>query len=326
MKVDGTSKHIVGIIGIVALVAVFILVFGDADSIVVGQATGAFCGDGICARPEARRGTCAADCPATDSDGDGLYDYQETLGIYGSVSFSPTNPHDNDSDDDGYTDSEEVITYGTNPNDALSYPRSSLPDLAYDTSGTSVALTGTVYMYDGVVYDETAEVNVGLGIINLGEDTASGNIRSFVSLYSDFSSITTSLITSTGFSLSPSSTTTVSGTGYVYSSSLTYLQALYGSSSSSPSPIQLNYAIDSYSYSRSGRPTYGISESNEINNNGTVYIVPDISGLVFEEVECRDDRDCPVTCGCGEYRCVEMIIETSGASTYRTYTNTTCSS
>ncbi len=321
MKLDLTSKHILGIVCIVAFVAIVVLVVGNLNGMgdISGQATGAFCGDGTCARPEARAGRCAADCPATDTDSDGLYDYQETLGMYGSVAFAPTNPTDSDSDDDGYTDGYEVITSHTGPMSATSYPRTSYPDLAFDSSTTSVVLTGTAYVLDGIVFDESASARIVLGITNYGTGTASGNMQSIVGLYHhNSSSIASKTISSTSFSLNSLSSTTVSGSVSLSGTyALTYLQALYDSSTA---PVQLTYAIDSSIYR-----TYGITESDETNNNGTVYMVPDISGLTFEEVECMYTRDCPTGCGCEDKICYEYttVTTSTGDSTYLTDTECT---
>ena len=59
----------------------------------------------------------------TDTDGDGLTDYQEVNGevvlATGEVIiFSPTNPLEPDSDGDGLTDGEEVLAFRTDPNNS----------------------------------------------------------------------------------------------------------------------------------------------------------------------------------------------------------------
>ncbi len=109
------EKYILGIVLLIALIGIiFLLVERDND--LTGWARrppkSSLCGNGICSLPEATYGRCPADCPATDSDGDGLYDYQETYGLAGAL----TDPNDSDSDDDGLSDGEELLTYGTNPN------------------------------------------------------------------------------------------------------------------------------------------------------------------------------------------------------------------
>ena len=57
---------------------------------------------------------------ATDTEHDGLTDFQETAGITSldSLHIYLTNPFKNDSDDDGLTDYEEIYIYGTDPTNA----------------------------------------------------------------------------------------------------------------------------------------------------------------------------------------------------------------
>jgi len=59
-----------------------------------------------------------AACPPADTDGDGLFDYEETAGPGG---YDPTDPLDADSDDDGVSDGDEVTGAGpwgsSDPND-----------------------------------------------------------------------------------------------------------------------------------------------------------------------------------------------------------------
>lgn len=52
-----------------------------------------------------------------DTDGDGLWDPVETdTGIYVNESDTGTDPNDPDSDDDGFSDGDEVLLFGTDPN------------------------------------------------------------------------------------------------------------------------------------------------------------------------------------------------------------------
>ncbi len=113
------QKYLGSIVIIVLIVAAVSLFLANNEANITGQATrpskppkSSLCGNGICSLPEATYGRCPADCPATDTDGDGLYDYQETYGLAGAL----TDPNDSDSDDDDLSDGEELLTYGTNPN------------------------------------------------------------------------------------------------------------------------------------------------------------------------------------------------------------------
>ena len=56
----------------------------------------------------------------TDTDGDGLKDYQELI-MYNTDRLYA------DSDDDGFSDGDEVNTHGTDPNDPKSHPSRALP-------------------------------------------------------------------------------------------------------------------------------------------------------------------------------------------------------
>ncbi|MES2439646.1 MAG: hypothetical protein V4584_11290 [Verrucomicrobiota bacterium] len=83
-----------------------------------------------------------------DTDGDGLSDYQEN----GSFNVFPlpggggaTDPNDVDSDDDAFSDRNEVY-YGTNPNDGLSIPMPILYSLINNN-----LLNGSFEMQSGVV-------------------------------------------------------------------------------------------------------------------------------------------------------------------------------
>ena len=87
-------------------------------------------GDGLSNAEEAALGT---DPQVADTDGDGISDFDEAEGV--------TDPLDADSDDDGFDDGREVMTDATDPNDPLSYLRSTdgeWPDLSgyanYDTA------------------------------------------------------------------------------------------------------------------------------------------------------------------------------------------------
>ena len=53
---------------------------------------------------------------------DDLLDYKE-LFIYN------TDPNDSDSDDDGFSDGDEVNTHGTDPNDPKSHPSRPVPSI-----------------------------------------------------------------------------------------------------------------------------------------------------------------------------------------------------
>ncbi|MBI9085331.1 MAG: hypothetical protein JEZ11_17180, partial [Desulfobacterales bacterium] len=75
-----------------------------------------------------------------DSDGDGLYDYEET-GTYS------TNPDDPDTDNDGLKDGAEVTSHGTNPN-AADTDGDETPD------GIEVALGSDPNDYDDVPADD----------------------------------------------------------------------------------------------------------------------------------------------------------------------------
>ena len=94
----------------------------------------------------------------TDSDGDGLYDADET-GVYG------TNPSAYDTDGDGSSDGEEVY-YGTDPRTAGGSGGTagldSDGDGLYDTDETSVYGTGaSVYDTDGDGVGDGQEVYNG---------------------------------------------------------------------------------------------------------------------------------------------------------------------
>jgi hypothetical protein len=53
-----------------------------------------------------------------DSDGDGLADAEEDRNLDGVVDAGETDPFDDDSDDDGWSDGDEVLRYGSDPLDS----------------------------------------------------------------------------------------------------------------------------------------------------------------------------------------------------------------
>jgi hypothetical protein len=87
-------------------------------------------GDGVSDGDEVN--TYGTDPLVADSDSDGLLDGEEVT--------AGTDPLDTDSDDDTYSDYAEVNVYSTNPNDATSYPATSVDD----TDGDGVADTDDV--------------------------------------------------------------------------------------------------------------------------------------------------------------------------------------
>jgi len=84
---------------------------GDQDSC----ATGATCLSGVCYNP------------TEDSDGDGLTNDEEDKDGDGVVDTGETDPNDPDTDDDGFSDGEEVEK-GTDPTDSNSHPQSTTED------------------------------------------------------------------------------------------------------------------------------------------------------------------------------------------------------
>ncbi len=373
MKLDNTTKYMFGMVGIVIIVGLFVLFLNNGSSgsmtDLSGHATAATCGDGTCARNEARDGTCTADCPTTDTDSDGLYDYQETYGLYGSTPFVTTDPNDADTEDDGLTDGEEVITYGTDPrnadsdsdsltdydevtthgtnpmtgdsdsdghsdaaeislgtdpNDASDYPAPVLPDLMLSshsvtfTPGAVAFITsnGTAAYSNVTVNFSLTVQNIGIGAIGLGiyaKDGASLTFNERVAAGS------TQIISGIHYSfLSSGSSVTITDRESVYNGLLLHELMVNGTAN-----VIFNYSIDSYSYAR-GRTWYGVNESDEGNNNGSMSISLGSGGITFIPVECASDRDCATGCGCTDrngapaFACVETA--TSGSSTYDTST------
>jgi len=73
------------------------------------------------ARDVSSRSVMAAS-PTSDEDTDGLFDIVETdTGVYVSPTDTGTDPFDSDTDDDGYSDGDEVNA-GTNPNNPKGFP------------------------------------------------------------------------------------------------------------------------------------------------------------------------------------------------------------
>lgn len=165
--------YIVVIVAIVAFVGLLVTIMnGGYDSKTLsGYATVATCGDGKCARNEAKLESCAADCTAIDTDGDELYDWQETYGFYQGKIFTVTGPTTADTDGDGLSDGYEVIKgeeYGLDPakydsnGNGLSDYEEVYPPLSVmcsDTDGDSADVSetyttnvkGTVYgFWDGI--------------------------------------------------------------------------------------------------------------------------------------------------------------------------------
>jgi hypothetical protein len=67
-------------------------------------------------------GSVLAASPTSDEDNDGLFDIVETdTGVYVSPTDTGTDPFDPDTDDDGYSDGDEVNA-GTNPNNPKGFP------------------------------------------------------------------------------------------------------------------------------------------------------------------------------------------------------------
>ncbi|YCM44349.1 LamG-like jellyroll fold domain-containing protein [Verrucomicrobiaceae bacterium 227] len=68
-------------------------------------------------------GTFTSNPLLADSDGDSINDFDEINGTFNSAyANAATDPENADTDEDGYSDSEEIQIHGTNPNDDQSYP------------------------------------------------------------------------------------------------------------------------------------------------------------------------------------------------------------
>lgn len=154
MQEEKAKLYILGIVLLVAVVGIVILAnFGTSD--VVGYATKvkATCGDGSCARKEATSGSCPADCTTTDTDSDGLYDYQETYGLAGAI----TDPNDSDSDNDGLNDGQELTSTSTNPNNSDTDGDGLSDGDEVNTYGTNPNSNDT----DGDTHPDSVEISMG---------------------------------------------------------------------------------------------------------------------------------------------------------------------
>ncbi|MEK6920821.1 MAG: hypothetical protein AABX82_02975 [Nanoarchaeota archaeon] len=369
MKVDNTTKYMFGMVGVVLLVGLFVLFLNNGSSgsmtDLSGHATAVTCGDGTCARNEARTASCAADCTSTDTDGDGLYDYQETYGLYGSTPFTATDPNDADSDGDGLSDGEEVQTYntkpkssdsdsdgltdydevtiygtsptsidtdndgysdaveislGTDPNDASSHP---MPDLILSGHSVTFSPGGVAYITsNGTVAYSNSTVNFSLIVQNIGTGAVGSKIYA-----KDGASLTFNGKVAAG------SKQIISGTHYSSLSSgnsvtITDKESISGLvlheiMTNGTASLTFNYTLDSYSYA-SKTSWYGVNESNEGNNNGTMSVALSSSGITFIPADCATNRDCASGCACTTrtdsppFACMQTT--TSGGSTYTTTT------
>ncbi len=305
---DKTSMYILSIIGIVAIVGVLsLLISSGSSSNIIGQAirTNVTCGDGICQPSFENRSNCPADCTGKkstgiDTDSDGTLDVRDT-----------------DDDNDGYSDADE-ITAGTDSLDASSVP---LPDLTHDEDSTSFSVTGTGYVTaTGEVVKSDLSLTATCGLRNDGIATARGSRSPDTSIYNmcrlyDESGDSGYIIPLIGITstIAPSGIYTWSKNWTEYSSSsdaIDILQEIYEGSGDVYIQYDIDYATTSY-----------VTESDETNNEGGIYIALDSSmySLNWVEVECQSDSDCASGCGCStDYSCYQTT--SSGGSTYLTTT------
>lgn len=198
------------------------------------------------------------------------------------------------------TNTTSTNTSVTNTTNSTTSNITAMPDLVLNSSASFAKFSpGIAYIFPNGSMLTNTSLNVTLAIKNQGTATASGGSYSSVSIKNLDNSF--AIYFSSGLSnlYLPFSSTYSITQKYNYFEDSSFVRDLYTNGSVNTT---MNYSIDYMS--SNGVNLYGIPESNETNNNGTLSVSISSSGITWVVAECSTSSDCASGCSCSStYSC-----------------------